>query len=110
MSIDGVDFPIPEPKPFNPDYFSHKFKSAGLRYEFALNIRTGSIVWVHGGHPCGLFSDLRLAREAFVLLMNDGERALADKGYKDSAYFILPNAINTKQHKLVSNSETSFSE
>lgn len=101
MSIDGVDFKINEPKPFNPDYFSHKFKAAGLRYELALNIRTGLLVWVHGGYPCGTYSDLRLAREAFVLLLDDKERALADKGYKDATYFILPDDCNGQQHHLI---------
>lgn len=71
-----------------------------MRYELALNIRTGLIVWVHGGYPCGEYSDLKLAREAFVLCLDDGERALADKGYKDEN-FILPTAINTAEHNLI---------
>lgn len=100
-SLDGVDFKILEPSPFSPVWFSHKFRSAGLRYELALNVRTGFMVWVNGGYPCGMYSDLRLAREAFVLFLNDGERSLADKVYKDHKYFILPNTYNTKQHNLI---------
>lgn len=67
----------------------------------ALNVRTGFMVWVHEGYPCGFFPDLKLAREAFVPSLNEGERTLADKGYNDSNYFILPNVYNSKQHKLI---------
>lgn len=82
-SLDGVDFKIVEPKPSSRGWFSHKFRIAGLRYEIGLNIRTGYMVWVHGGVPCGLFPDLKLARQAFVIMLNEGERA------------ILPSAQNT---------------
>lgn len=90
-----------EPTPFSPAWFSFKFRSSGLRYELSLNIRTGFLVWVHGGYPCGAYSDLRLSREAFVLSLNKGERTLADKGYKDSEYFILPNVHNIHQHGVI---------
>lgn len=101
VSIDGVDFKIFEPQPFNPGYFSHKFRGPGLRYEIALNIRTGYIVWAHGGYPCGLYSDLRLAREAFVLNLKKNEKAMADKGYKDASCFILPTPLNKSQHSVI---------
>lgn len=83
-SIDGVDFKINEPKPFDPKWFSHKFKHAGLRYEIGLSLRKGEIVWAHGGYPCGAYSDLKLARELFVDFLEEKERAVADDGYKDS--------------------------
>lgn len=72
-----------------------------MRYEIGLCINTGFIVWKFGGYPCGEFSDLKLAREAYVYSVNPGERTLADKGYKDSMFFILPNEINSRQHKLI---------
>lgn len=64
-SIDGVDFKICEPKPFNKKWFSHKFRASGLRYNIALCIRTGKIVWIHGGYPCGDWPDLKLAQDAY---------------------------------------------
>lgn len=99
--MDGVDFKILEPTPFSAKWFSHKFRSAGLRYEIGLNIRTGHIVWTNGGYPCGEFPDLTIARQAYVFLVNDGERTLADKGYRDSRYFILPNQQNAEMHKRI---------
>lgn len=69
VSIDGVDFEILEPFPFDKLWFSHKFHGPGLRYEVGLNIRTGHIVWAFGGYPCGEYSDLTLSREAFVFSM-----------------------------------------
>jgi hypothetical protein len=35
-----------------PDFSSHKFAmKSGLRYELALNIKTGELVWINGGFP-----------------------------------------------------------
>lgn len=101
VSIDGVDFKIKEPTPFDPLWYSYKFRAAGLRYEIGLNIRTGDIVWAFGGFPCGNYTDLNLAREAFVFALDDNERALADKGYADPTCFILPNNKNNEKHKLI---------
>lgn len=69
-----------------------------MRYEVGLCIRTGHIVWVNGGFPCGEYSDLKLAREAYVLFVDPGEKTFADKGYRDKDFFILPNCINRNVH------------
>lgn len=100
MSLDGVDFRILEPVPFDPRWFSHKFRGPGLRYEVGLNIRNGNIVWAFGGYPCGEYVDLKLAREAFALAVDDDERAMADKAYSDPL-FITPNIRNSNRHKLI---------
>ena len=34
--LDGTDFPIEEPSPFNPKWFSDKFHMAGLCYEISI--------------------------------------------------------------------------
>lgn len=101
VSIDGVDFRINEPSPFNPSFFSHKFKSAGLRYEVGLCLRTGHIVWAYGGFPCGAYPDLKIARELFVDFLEPGERAMADRGYNDPTYFLLPDPHNSTRHKTI---------
>lgn len=90
-----------EPTPFNPKWYSHKFRGPGLRYEIAINIRTGYMVWANGGYPCGEFPDLKLAHESYLLSINPGELTIADKGYKDSRFFILKNANNHQQHSLI---------
>ncbi|EFX65878.1 hypothetical protein DAPPUDRAFT_332746 [Daphnia pulex] len=53
VSLDGTDFRIMEPTEFDPKWWSLKFKDPVLRYEVALCIRTGHIMWVNGGLPCG---------------------------------------------------------
>ena len=53
QTIDGTDFKVWEPHPFNPDYFSHKYNHAGVRYEIGICIKTGWIVWINGPFPCG---------------------------------------------------------
>lgn len=96
-----MDFKINEPSPFNASYYSHKFKAAGLRYEIGLSLRTGAIVWAHGGFPCGAYPDLRIARELLVEFLDAGERVMADRGYNDQRYFILPTEANNGRHKTI---------
>ncbi len=100
-SLDGVDFKIKEPIPFSPEWYRHKFKGPGLRYEIALNIRTGDVVWGHGGYPCGEYPDLKLAREVYVYSVDVGEKTLADKGYRDDNFFILPTPRTKETHKRI---------
>lgn len=57
-----------------------------MKYEIGLNIRTGQIVWAHGGVPCGRYSDLTLARSAFTEVLDDNEFAAADDGYPDENF------------------------
>lgn len=90
VSIDGTDFKIMEQSEFNPKWWSHKFNGPGLRYELAISIRKGDIVWAHGGLPCGEWPDLRLARNAFIEAMLPGELAVADRVYNDPNFLILP--------------------
>ena len=58
MSVDGTDFKINQPQNFDKKWFSNKFKGPGLRYEIALNIQTGNIIWTHGSFPPGAYKDL----------------------------------------------------
>lgn len=87
--------------PFNKDYFSHKFKTAALRYEVGIAIKTGIIVWKFGGYPAGLYPDLKLSRELYVHQVMPGELTFADKGYSDDEYFIRPCDTNSVGHKFI---------
>ncbi len=40
------------------------------------------------GVPCGKYSDLSLARETFIYMLGNNEKAIADNGYQDSDFFI----------------------
>jgi hypothetical protein len=92
VSLDGTDFPIEEPESFDRKWYSHKFKGPGLRYEIGLNIYNANIVWAMGGFPCGLWPDLKLARECYLKAVLPGELTIADDGYADKKYFIYPRA------------------
>lgn len=95
VSVDGTDFRINEPSPFDPKWFSHKFKGPGLRYEVAVSIQRGWIVWVNGPYPCGSYPDLRIAREALIHELEDWEYYIADGGYQDGGnYAVTPSGRN----------------
>ena len=81
MSIDTTDVPIEEPKPFSKKWFSHKFKGAGLRYEIAVSLQKGHIVWVHGPFPCGSYPDISIFRQSLKHYLEKDERVEADDVY-----------------------------
>lgn len=91
VSLDATDCPIQEPTPFNAGWYSHKLNGPGVKYEIGLCINSGHIVWVNGGVPCGVWSDLKLAREEYVLQVQPNELTIADDTYKDARYFIYPS-------------------
>ena len=96
ITVDGTDFKIEEPSPFDPSYYSHKINHAGLRYEIGICIKTGWIVWVNGPFPCGAWPDLRIARSALHDMLLAGEKYVADGGYSDGhGYSENPNGTNT---------------
>ena len=81
--VDGTDCKIVEPSPFSPKWFSHKFRSAGLRYEVGVGIGNGFIVWVFGPFPCGEFTDLKIFRLKMKRSLIAGEIVVTDEGYQD---------------------------
>jgi hypothetical protein len=95
VSVDGTDFAIFEPIPFDPKWYSHKINGAGLRYEIAICIQTGVPVWINGPFPCGSWPDLRIARNALVDALDAGEYYLADGGYRDgNQYSVTPTGLH----------------
>ena len=79
VSVDGVDC-LAEGS-FKA-FYSHKFKKAALRYELAVCIRTGDLVWIHGPFPCGDWPDINIFRDAIKGHLLPGECVEADDGYK----------------------------
>ena len=57
-------------------------------------------MWANGGLPCGEWPDLKLARNAFIGRLEPGEKALADRGYRDLNFFELPNGDIVKKRIL----------
>ena len=52
VTVDGTDFRIQEPIPFNRRWYSKKFNGPALRYEVGISINTGYIVWFNGPLVC----------------------------------------------------------
>ena len=85
MTVDGTDFKIQQPQPFCTRWYSHKFKGPGVRYEVALSIVGGDIVWTNGPFPCGPWPDLSIFRAGLMNKLRQGEKVEADKGYPGQA-------------------------
>lgn len=96
VSLDGVDFKIREPIPFDRKWFSHKFHGPGLRYEVGLSIANNEVVWASGGYPCGEYPDLKMARALYCHYAKR-DITLADKGYRDAHFFKQPTTIGEKR-------------
>jgi hypothetical protein len=77
-TVDGTDFRIAN---WGRKFYSHKFKGSGLRYEVALSILGGDIVWIHGPFPAGAWNDITIFRDSLMSHLEDGERVEADDGY-----------------------------
>jgi hypothetical protein len=45
--------------------------------------------------------NLKLARSAFALGLQEGEKAIADRGYNDANYFYYPNGENDQKKKEI---------
>ena len=84
--MDGVDFKICEPKPFQTKWYSHKFKGPGLRYEKGASRSTGIIVWTHGPLPCGSYPDVKIFRLGMRKALDTDEYVDADRGYGDEKF------------------------
>ena len=82
ISVDGTDFKIQEPFPFNKKWCSHKFNGAALKYEVAISIFSGDIVWVYGPHR-GAKHDITIFKENLRNKLDNGEMIEGDKGYID---------------------------
>jgi hypothetical protein len=78
ISVDGTDFRIAEQGKL---FYSHKFKKSGLRYEVALCIATGDIVWVNGPYECGMWPDISIFRDSLMSHLCLNERCEVDDGY-----------------------------
>ena len=78
VTVDGTDFRIAE---HGRPFYSHKFKKSGLRYEVALCILTGDIVWINGPYECGKWPDIEIFRNSLVSQLAPNERVEADDGY-----------------------------
>lgn len=82
-TVDGTDFRIQQPHPFSKTWYSHKFRGPGLRYEVAVCIQTGDIVWINGPFKPGVWNDLMIFRRNLKARLGPGEKVETDAGYYD---------------------------
>lgn len=94
--LDGTDVKCTEPVPRGSIWWSHKYNGAGLRYEVAMCIATGDIVWFNGPFPPCNMSD----REIFDLHLDqhliEGEGVEADSGYTGRVNIFTPGVGKTR--------------
>ena len=107
-SVDGVDCPINEPWPFDPAWFSHKINGPALKYEVAVCIKTGFIVWINGPFKASI-GDSTIFREGLSHQLAVDEKVEADSGYniKDECraqrQLVMPGAgVTTHDRKAKS--------
>ena len=98
MTVDGVDVRIPER---GRDWYSHKFKKSAVRYEIAVSILGGDIVWLSGPHQPGLYNDLDIFRLSLATFLEPFERVEADDGYAGEAPLKVkcPSCITVPEKK-----------
>lgn len=91
--------PINEQYPFSKRWYSFKFHGPGLRYEVAVCIQTGHIVWVYGPIRCGEMNDLSIFRSNLKRLLAPGEMVEADAIYRSDSRVRGPNDCVSRADK-----------
>jgi hypothetical protein len=100
ITVDGTDFWIEEPMPFDRKWFSHKINGPAVRYEVGVCIKTGWIVWINGPFPAGRWPDVNIARLGLIHFLDAGEYYAADGGYADGHRFAsTPNGLNDYEQR-----------
>jgi hypothetical protein len=87
VTIDGIDFAVESG--FNKKWYSHKFNSTAVKYELAVSIKTGDIVAFNGPFRGGQH-DLSIFRYHLRRCLEDGEKVIADRGYRGDRKVITP--------------------
>ena len=103
VSVDGTDCPVFKPWPFDTKMCSHKMSGLALKYEVAVAISTGFIVWVNGPFK-GRKRDYEIFMEGLKHQLYDDENIEVDSGYKgDDKFMIKHMASDAKGWKEKSN-------
>jgi hypothetical protein len=95
--VDGTDCQVPY---CGRKFHSHKFKfGSALRYEVAVAIVSGELVWINGPYEPGIWNDLAIFRNALLTELEEGERVEADDGYRGDSprYVKCPASIGNHE-------------
>ena len=95
VDYDGVDCRTTKQGRSLKAFYSHKFKSSGVRYGVASSISKGDIVHIDGPHAPGDWNDLMCFRVHLKPRLEHGERVEADDGYigEDPGAVIAPGGL-----------------
>lgn len=83
VGVDGTNFLIPfQGRKFHS--FKYKFGS-GLRYEVAVSIIAGELVWINRPYEPGIWNDISMFCNTLISELDEGQRVEADDGYVGEA-------------------------
>lgn len=101
--VDGTDCPTQEPQPFSSRNYSHKFKSAGLRYQVTTS-RQGDIINVDGPHRPGTKwgSEKSIFERGLMTYLDEGEKCEGDKYYRKQLQDIFTEYSNEEERNFAS--------
>lgn len=102
MSVDGTDCPVFEPWPFDPKWYSQKFNGPGIKYEVAVCIKSGDIVWINGPFECSK-NDGTIFCEGLALLLAEDEGVECDSGYMGHKAMKNNNVNNSRLQRREKN-------
>jgi hypothetical protein len=89
--------------PYNREQYSHKFKHGGLKYEIAIDIFTGRVVWISGPHRGGLHNKTIFVEMGLREKIQLGKKFVTDRVYgaiahpEDHLKLSLPNPLDDKE-------------
>lgn len=100
VSVDGIHCLVNEPShgtwSKNPDYYSHKFKRAGLAYEVAISVFMNRVVSINGPFPASV-NDTTIFKGGVRKKIPSGRQAVVDNGYKGKdPTMSRPNPLDSK--------------
>ena len=72
-----------------------------LRYELAVDIKTGYLVWINGPFPAGAFPDVTIFRSCLAEELDEDESVEADDGYIGEAPHKVkcPGSVSNQKEK-----------
>ncbi|CAB9500290.1 unknown protein [Seminavis robusta] len=103
-------------------WYSQKHRGPGVKYEVAVCIQTGDIVWFRGPFPCGQWSDKKIFTNKLIHCLDDDREEMveADGHYTGYPFHIrmpkdylsesdkVAKAIARARHETVNRKITSF--
>ncbi|KAL7577483.1 hypothetical protein ACA910_004764 [Epithemia clementina (nom. ined.)] len=106
-NYNGIDCPTTKQGPSGKAFYSHKFKSSGLRYGVASSIVGDNIVHVDGPQPPGDWNDFTCFRKYLKPKLEPGEKVEADDRYlgEDPGKIVAPGGIRFMETEATKNAQ-----